>query len=40
MDEIRMGLQAELRGRRGILCRVIKSGIIRRGDAIEVITSF
>ena len=40
MDEIRMGLQAELHGRRGILCRVVKGGIIRRGDAIEVITPF
>jgi MOSC domain-containing protein YiiM len=40
MDEIRMGLQAELRGRRGMLCRVVKGGVIRRGDAIEVITPF
>lgn len=38
MDEIRMGLQEELRGQRGWLCRVQESGIIRRGDRIEVVT--
>ena len=37
MDEIRMGLQEELRGQRGWLCRVQESGIIRRGDRIEVV---
>ena len=36
MDEIRMGLQQELRGQRGILCRVIQGGRIHRGDAIQV----
>lgn len=36
MDEIRMGLQTELRGQRGWLCRVVEPGIIRRGDRIEV----
>jgi MOSC domain-containing protein YiiM len=36
MDEIRMGLQQELRGQRGWLCKVIEAGIIRRGDRIEV----
>jgi MOSC domain-containing protein YiiM len=35
MDEIRRGLQEELRGQRGILCRVVHAGVIRRGDAIE-----
>ncbi|MFZ3218344.1 MAG: MOSC domain-containing protein [Candidatus Acidiferrales bacterium] len=39
MDEIRMGLQEELRGQRGWLCRVTKSGKIRRGDRIEVLAS-
>ena len=34
MDEIRMGLQQELLGRRGVLCRVVEGGRIRRGDAI------
>jgi len=37
MDEIRQGLQEELRGQRGWLCRVVESGIIRRGDRIEVL---
>jgi MOSC domain-containing protein YiiM len=37
MDEIRMGLQEELRGQRGWLCRVVESGRIRRGDQIEVL---
>lgn len=37
MDEIRQGLQHELRGRRGVLCRVIEGGRIRRGDRIETL---
>ena len=37
MDEIRPGLQQELRGRRGMLCRVVEAGRIRRGDGIEVL---
>jgi MOSC domain-containing protein YiiM len=37
MDEIRMGLQDELRGRRGMMCRVIEGGVIHRGDSIEVL---
>jgi MOSC domain-containing protein YiiM len=37
MDSIRQGLQEALRGRRGVLCRVIESGQIRRGDAIEIV---
>ena len=36
MDEIRMGLQEELRGQRGWLCRVVAGGKIRRGDRIEI----
>lgn len=35
MDEIRMGLQQELNGKRGILCRVIEGGRIQRGDTIQ-----
>jgi MOSC domain-containing protein YiiM len=38
MDEIRDGLQEELRGRRGILCRVVKAGRIRRGEGIELLS--
>jgi MOSC domain-containing protein YiiM len=34
LDEIRSGLQQELDGRRGTLCRVIKGGTIKRGDCI------
>jgi MOSC domain-containing protein YiiM len=37
MDEIRQGLQEAIRGRRGLLCRVVESGRIRRGDRVEVI---
>lgn len=37
MDAIRPGLQDELQGRRGTLCRVIENGLIRRGDALDVI---
>ncbi len=37
MDAIRRGLKGELQGRRGVLCRVIEGGLIRRGDALEVI---
>lgn len=36
MDEIRHGLQQELRGQRGWLCRVVVAGKIKRGDRIEV----
>ncbi|MFI5056727.1 MAG: MOSC domain-containing protein [Candidatus Acidiferrales bacterium] len=34
MEKIRPGLRKELYGRRGMLCRVIEGGIIRRGDTI------
>jgi MOSC domain-containing protein YiiM len=36
MDEIRQGLQEAIRGRRGLLCRVVESGRIRRGDHLEM----
>ena len=36
MDEIRQGLQEAIRGRRGVLCRVLEPGRIRRGDRIEM----
>jgi MOSC domain-containing protein YiiM len=35
LDKIRPGLRRELRGRRGMLCRVIAGGTIRQGDSIE-----
>lgn len=37
MDDIRRGLQQDLRGKRGKLCRVVASGLIRRGDPIELL---
>jgi MOSC domain-containing protein YiiM len=35
MEAIRPGLRKELWGRRGMLCRVLEGGVIRRGDLIE-----
>src|SRR3977135_137277 len=35
MEIIRPGLQKELWGRRGMLCRVLEGGVIRRGDSVE-----
>lgn len=35
MDEVRPGLQETLRGRRGMLARVLQSGRIRRGDPVR-----
>lgn len=35
LEKIRPGLRRELRGRRGMLCRVIATGMIRQGDSIE-----
>lgn len=37
MDDIRFGLQQELRGKRGVLARVVEAGWIRRGDRIEIV---
>ncbi len=37
MDDIRPGLQQELRGKRGMLCRVVRGGKVRRGDRIELV---
>jgi MOSC domain-containing protein YiiM len=36
IDEIREGLQEAIRGRRGLLCRVVESGRIRQGDRLEI----
>jgi MOSC domain-containing protein YiiM len=35
MEAIRRGLRKELWGRRGMLCRVLEGGVVRRGDSIE-----
>ncbi len=36
MDELRLGLQEGLRGRRGVLAWVYRGGRVRVGDSIEV----
>jgi MOSC domain-containing protein YiiM len=38
LESIRPGLRREIRGRRGMLCRVIEGGEIRSGDAIEMVS--
>jgi len=35
IERLRPGLRKEIRGRRGMLCRVLESGTVRVGDAIE-----
>lgn len=35
LEKLRPGLRREMRGRRGMLCRVLQGGMVRRGDAIE-----
>jgi MOSC domain-containing protein YiiM len=35
LEKIRPGLRKEIWGRRGMLCRVIEGGMIRRGDPID-----
>lgn len=35
-EAIRRGLEAAMRGKRGMLCRVLEDGIIRQGDPVEV----
>jgi MOSC domain-containing protein YiiM len=39
LEKIRPGLRREMRGRRGMLCRVLQGGIIRRGDTIEKVSA-
>ncbi len=36
IEALRPGLQAEMQGRRGMLCRVLTGGTIRRGDQIQL----
>src|SRR3984957_59629 len=38
LEKIGPGLRREMRGRRGRLCRVLKGGMIRRGDTIEKVS--
>ena len=36
IEKLRAGLQQEMVGRRGMLCRVLRSGTVKPGDAIEL----
>jgi MOSC domain-containing protein YiiM len=36
MDELRPGLQREIRGRRGQMARVVQGGVVRVGDAASL----
>jgi MOSC domain-containing protein YiiM len=38
LEKIRPGLRREMRGRRGMLCRALQGGMIRRGDTIEKVS--
>jgi len=35
MEDLHPGLRKEIRGRRGMLCRIVKGGMIRKGDGIQ-----
>lgn len=37
METVRAGLKNELRGRRGMLCRVVESGLLHVGDTIALL---
>ena len=37
MDELRLGLRAELQGKRGMLARVVETGEVAVGDEIELL---
>ena len=37
MDEIRSGLQSELAGRRGILAKALRGGVIKVGETIKLL---
>jgi MOSC domain-containing protein YiiM len=36
IEALRPGLQAAMQGRRGMLCKVVRGGVLRRGDEIVV----
>ncbi|HET7107036.1 MAG TPA: MOSC domain-containing protein [Candidatus Acidoferrum sp.] len=36
IEALRPGLQAEMQGRRGMLCKVVRGGLLRQGDEIVV----
>jgi MOSC domain-containing protein YiiM len=37
IEALRPGLQAAMQGRRGMLCKVVRGGLLKRGDEIAVI---
>jgi len=37
MDELRDGLRAELDGKRGMLAKIVESGVIAVGDPVELL---
>ncbi len=37
IDSLRPGLQHQIKGRRGTLCRVIRGGVVKVGDAVALI---
>jgi MOSC domain-containing protein YiiM len=37
IEALRPGLQAAMQGRRGMLCKVVRGGLMKRGDEIVVI---
>lgn len=39
MEEIRAGLMQELVGRRGLLCRVVRGGAVKRGDRVVMVSA-
>jgi len=39
LEKLRPGLRREIRGRRGVLCKVLEGGVVRAGDRIEKIPS-
>lgn len=39
IEALRPGLQAEMQGRRGMLCSVVNGGRLQRGDPIELVLS-
>jgi len=37
IEALRPGLQEAMQGRRGMLCRVLRGGVLKRGDEIVVL---
>lgn len=39
LDDIRSGLQSDMEGQRGTLCRVVRGGDIRIGDPVQILSA-